>query len=78
MCYALDMSTLAKLPGGKPETSVVPSIALEEVDALAPADREALLASLKAAEARVKSGNSIVYDRADQRRRFEKIYSGRT
>jgi hypothetical protein len=78
MCYAPDMSTLAKLPGHKPETSVVPSIALEEVEPLTSAEREALLASLKAAEARVKSGHSIVYDRVDQRRRFEKIYSGRT
>ncbi len=61
----------------KPDTLVVPSIALEEVEALSAAEREKLVADLKAADARIDAGEFVVYDRDDQRRRFGKIYSGR-
>lgn len=61
----------------QPDTLVVPSIALEEVEALSAAEREKLVADLKAADARIDAGEFVVYDRDDQRRRFGKIYSGR-
>jgi hypothetical protein len=59
------------------DTLIVPSVSLEEVKPLTGAERKALLASLKAAEARIDAGEFVVYDREDQRRRFEKIYSER-
>ncbi len=61
----------------QPDTLVVPSIALEEVEALSAAEREKLVTDLKAADARIAAGEFVVYDRDDQRRRFGKIYSGR-
>ena len=59
------------------DTLVVPSLSLEEVEALSPSEREKLVSELKAAEARMDAGEFVVYDRDDQRRRFERIYSGR-
>ena len=60
------------------DTYVVPSLALEEVAALSPEEREKLLTELRAAEALIEAGKCVVYDREDQRRRFENIYSGRS
>ncbi|MFZ2106379.1 MAG: hypothetical protein WAV18_13560 [Roseiarcus sp.] len=57
---------------------MVPSVALEEVAALSPEERENLLAELRAAETLIEAGKCVVYDREDQRRRFENIYSGRS
>ena len=37
-----------------------------------------LLTELRAAEALIEAGKCVVYDREDQRRRFENIYSGRS
>ncbi|MGD0562076.1 MAG: hypothetical protein ABSA66_03215 [Roseiarcus sp.] len=71
------MVTKLKPPIDNRDTLVVPSISLEEVEALSPAEREKLVAELKAADARIDAGEFVVYDRDDQRRRFEKIYSGR-
>jgi hypothetical protein len=59
------------------DTLIVPSISLEEVETLSAAERENLVAELKAADARIDAGEFVVYDRDDQRRRFEKTYSGR-
>ena len=59
------------------DTLVVPSISLEEVVALSPAEREKLIAELQAAGTRIDAGEFVVYDRDDQRRRFEKVYSQR-
>jgi len=71
------MVTKLKPPIDNRDTLVVPSISLEEVEVLSPAEREKLVAELKAADARIDAGEFVVYDRDDQRRRFEKIYSGR-
>jgi hypothetical protein len=71
------MATKIKPPIDNRDTLVVPSISLEEVEALSPAEREKLVAELKAADARIDAGEFVVYDRDDQRRRFEKIYPGR-
>jgi hypothetical protein len=72
------MATTIKLAIGNRDTLVVPAISLEEVEALSPAERETLIAELQAAGARVDAGEFVVYDRDDQRRRFEKVYSKRT
>lgn len=77
MWYRDVMVTKLKPPIDNRDTLVVPSISLEEVEALSPAEREKLVAELKAADARIDAGEFVVYDRDDQRRRFEKIYSGR-
>jgi hypothetical protein len=71
------MKTASKLPPPARDTRVVQAISLEEIEALSPAEREKLLAELKAAEARIEAGEYVVYDREDQRRRFAKIYSER-
>lgn len=77
-CYAETMAKTTKPAVRNRDTRVVPSPSLEEVEALSPTEREKLVAELKAAEARIDAGELIVYDRDDQRRRFEKTYSGRT
>jgi hypothetical protein len=61
-----------------PDTYVVPSLALAEVAALSPEEREKLLTELRAAEALVEARKCVVYHREDQRRRFENIYSRRS
>ena len=71
------MAATTKTAVDRRDTLVVPSLSLEEVEALSPAEREKLVAELKAADARIDAGEFVVYDRDDQRRRFEKIYSGR-
>ncbi len=71
------MATTFKPAVGDRDSLVVPSLSLEEVEALSPAEREKLVAELKAADARIDAGEFVVYDRDDQRRRFDKIYSGR-
>jgi len=68
------MDTAIKSATRGPDTYVVPSLALEEVAALSPEEREKLLTELRAAEALIEA----VYDREDQRRRFENIYSRRS
>jgi len=72
------MDTAIKSATRGPDTYVVPSLALEEVAALSPAEREKLLTELRAAEALIEAGKCVAYDREDQRRRFENIYSGRS
>ena len=59
------------------DTYVVPSVALEEVATLSPDEREKLRAELRAAEERINAGKFVLYDREDQRRRFERIYVDR-
>jgi hypothetical protein len=71
------MAATTKTAVDRRDTLVVPSLSLEEVEALSPAEREKLVAELKAADARIDAGEFVVYDRDDQRRRFEKIYSRR-
>jgi len=68
------MDTTIKSATRGQDTYVVPSLALKEVAALSPAEREKLLTELRAAEALIEA----VYDREDQRRRFENIYSRRS
>jgi hypothetical protein len=58
------------------DTYVVPSVALEEVATLSPDEREKLRAELREAEERINAGKFVLYDREDQRRRFERIYAG--
>ena len=53
---------------------MVPSLALEEVAALSPEEREKLMTELRAAEALIEAGKCVVYDREDQRRRFEDLF----
>ena len=72
------MATTTKPAPDDGDSLVVPSISLEEVERLTTAERENLVAELKAADARIDAGEFVVYDRADQRRRFERIYSGRS
>ncbi len=68
------MAATTKPAADDRDTLVVPSLSLEEVEALNPAEREKLVAELKAADARIDAGEVVVYDRDDQRRRFKKIY----
>jgi hypothetical protein len=70
------MSSPLKPATGDPDTYVVPSLALEEVARLSSDERERLRAELRAAEARINAGKFVLYDREDQRRRFERIYAG--
>jgi len=70
------MDTTIKPPTRDRETYVVPCLALEEVETLSPDDREKLRAELRTAEARIEAGKCVLYDRDDQRRRFERIYTG--
>ena len=75
--YTVAMAKTIKPAADIRDTLIVPSISLEEVESLSAAEREKLVAELRAADARIDAGEFVVYDRDDQRRRFEKIHSGR-
>ena len=55
-------------------TSMVPVTTMEEIPVLSEQEREELLGSLKQAEARVKAGHAIDYDRKSFRERLIAIY----
>ena len=70
------MDSTLKPAIGDHDTYVVPAVALEEVATLSPDERERLRAELRAAEERINAHKFVLYDREDQRRRFERIYAG--
>jgi hypothetical protein len=70
------MNSPLKPATGDIDTYVVPAVALEEIATLSPDERENLRAELRAAEDRIDAGRFVLYDREDQRRRFELIYAG--
>jgi hypothetical protein len=51
---------------------------MEEIPVLSEDERRELLTSLKEAEARVKAGNAIDYDRRTLKERLTGIFRGRT
>jgi hypothetical protein len=57
-------------------TTMVPVTTMEEIPVLSDAEREALLASLKQAEARVKAGRAVDYDPKTFKDRLVSIYRG--
>jgi hypothetical protein len=57
-------------------TSMVPVTTMEEIPVLSEKEREELLESLKQAEARVKAGQAVDYDRKSFRERLIAIYRG--
>jgi hypothetical protein len=62
---------------GKRRTTMVPVTTMEEIPLLSEAEREVLLRSLKAAEARAKAGETIDYDPKTFKDRLIGIYRGR-
>jgi hypothetical protein len=66
------MKTVTKLVS---ETRIVASLSLEEVQPFTSTERASLLKELKDAESRIDAGAYIVYDRNDQRRRFQELYA---
>ena len=59
------------------ETTFVPIVTMEEVPVLTEAEREALLASLKEAEADVAAGRAMPFDRNAFKARFMAICQGK-
>jgi hypothetical protein len=57
-------------------TTMVPVTTMEEIPILSDQEREDLLDSLRQAEARVKAGEAIDYDRKSFRERLIAIYRG--
>ena len=57
-------------------TTMVPVTTMEEIPILSEREREDLLESLRQAEARVKAGQAIDYDRKSFRERLIAIYRG--
>jgi hypothetical protein len=55
-------------------TTMVPVTTMEEIPILSEREREELLESLRQAEARVKAGQAIDYDRKSFRERLIAIY----
>jgi hypothetical protein len=58
-------------------TTMVPVTTMEEIPVLTEKERADLLASLKAAEARIKAGDYTEYDSKKFRARFMRIYRGK-
>lgn len=59
-------------------TTLVPVTTMEEIPVLSEDERRELLTSLKEAEARVKAGKAIDYDRRSFKDRLIGIFRGRT
>jgi hypothetical protein len=57
-------------------TTMVPVTAMEEIPAISAKERAEVLASLKQAQARVKTGKAIDYDPKTFKRRLVGIYRG--
>jgi hypothetical protein len=57
-------------------TTMVPVTTMEEIPILSEREREDLLESLRQAEARVKAGQAIDYDRKSFRERLIALYRG--
>lgn len=57
-------------------TTSVPVTTMEEIPVLSEAERADLLAALKEAEARVKSGKAVDYDPKTFKQRLLNIYRG--
>jgi hypothetical protein len=57
-------------------TTMVPVTTMEEIPILSEQEREDLLESLRQAEARVKAGEAIDYDRKSFRERLIAVYRG--
>jgi hypothetical protein len=57
-------------------TTMVPVTTMEEIPILSDQEREDLLDSLRQAEARVKAGQAVDYDRKSFRERLITIYRG--
>ena len=66
--------TTAKAKGRR--TTTVPVTTMEEIPILSEKERAELLASLRAAEARIKAGKATEYDSRTFKRRLLQIYRG--
>jgi hypothetical protein len=71
------MASKIKAAARHRETRVAVSDAPLVETALSPDQRKTLLSELQAATSRIEQGAFVCYDREDQLRRFEKVYSGR-
>ena len=76
MCYNNVMIDRTATKDG-PRTTLVPVTTMEEVPMLSEEERRELLTSLKEAEARVKAGEAIEYDRRTFKDRLIGIFRGR-
>jgi len=71
---SMTTKTAAKDKGRR--TTMVPVTTMEEIPVLSDNERADLLKSLKAAEARVKSGKAVDYDPNTFKKRLVHIYRG--
>jgi hypothetical protein len=79
-CYVTSMTNKTATRPAKDKrrrTTSVPVTTMEDIPVLTDAERAALLASLKEAEAQIKAGDYTEYDRKKFRERFMRIYRGR-
>ena len=68
--------TATNNPKNKRRTTMVPVTTMEKIPVLSEKERSELTTSLKAAEARVKSGKAIDYDPKTFKDRLVGIYRG--
>jgi hypothetical protein len=71
------MSSKAATKDKRRRTTMVPVTTMEEIPVLSAGERADLLASLEAAEARVKAGKAIDYDSKKFKDRLIGIYRAR-
>jgi hypothetical protein len=71
------MSSMAAAKDKRRRTTMVPVTTMEEIPVLSARERAELLASLEAAEARVKAGKAVDYDPKTFKDRLIGIYRAR-
>ena len=74
MLYIYDVMTKSVTKRKRQRTTMVPVTTMEEIPVLSDREREALLASLKEAEAQIKAGKGIEYSSKKFKSRFLSIY----
>ncbi len=74
MGYSVIMTTKTAIKHKRRRTTMVPVTTMEEIPVLADEERAELLASLKEAEAQIKAGKAIDYDRKKFKDRLVGIY----
>jgi hypothetical protein len=77
LCYIDAMGTKAASKDKRRRTTMVPVTTMEEVPVLSAAERTELLASLEAAEGRIKAGKAVNYDPGTFKDRLIGIYRAR-
>lgn len=73
-CYKGTMASKTATKDKRRRTTMVPVTTMEEIPVLTDDEREALLASLKEAEAQIEAGDYSEYDQKKFRERFMRVY----